>query len=130
MDAFPSYVRAAYGLDRSWVAEALCTTMGGDLRRAWVVSPEQRITLGDKTIRGENLIAAALGVCVGCPAQWACATYAVRSMADAGTWGMHIDDLRWLRRQPDAIPMIEVCEEVHEPVQSGIKNLRSIRSAA
>lgn len=130
MDDCPSYVKAGYGLSRTWVLDALCRDMGGEHRMAWVVSPEQRVNIGESVIKGEKLIDAALGVCFGCPVQYECATYAVRSMADAGTWGMRIDDLRWLRRQPDAVPIIEVCEEVHEPVQRGVQRLRAIRSAA
>lgn len=130
MDDFPSYVKAGYGLSRTWVKTALCSGIMGEHRMAWVVSPEQRVPIGDSVIRGEKLINAALGICVGCPVQYECATYAVKSMADAGTWGMPIDDLRWLRRQSDAIPIIEVCEEVGEPVQRGVHQIRAIRTAA
>lgn len=80
----------------------------------WQVAPGRRYN----GISGSELVKYALILCSNCPAQYDCATFAVKATMIAGTWSVPITQLRWLQNQPDALDMIEQAREDDVPVQA------------
>lgn len=108
---------ACYGLDRSWAKNGSC--FGWGTKRPgqptpWQVAPGRRY--GDYS--GSELVKYALLWCHSCPAQYDCASFAVRGKMIAGTWGLPITQLRWLQEQDDAFDLIELARQNGIAVQT------------
>ncbi len=135
-------IRAAHGLDRAWWDAAKCRQWeppddAGPLlgpwrdRRyrgpsIWQVEWDQEISWeGHETIRGQHLIALAVLICEGCPAQWDCATYAVRGLMQGGTWATTPRNVRWLVDEADApLDLIEAARSEGVPVNVAVRSAR------
>ncbi len=119
IDDLGKLIRAAYGLDTSWRRAAACRRWEPDevtpeleaWRRwdyegpsIWQVDNDQIMN----GIRGAKLIEIALMVCHACPAQYDCATWAVKAKVQAGTYGMKIPALLWLQTQDEPLDLIEM----------------------
>lgn len=82
----------------------------------WQVAPGRKYN----GISGSELVRYALIICHGCPAQYDCATYAVKATMIAGTWSMPVTQLRWLQAQDDGLDLIEIARSRHAAVQTVI----------
>ncbi len=126
-------ITAAFGLDRSWANEGYCRSWASTeaVPSPWQFDPKQVVVIersdGTKAkLFGHDMVRLALLDCRQCPAQYRCAEYAVRAQMVAGTWAMRIADLRWLRKQPEAIKLVEAWEEAGVPVQVAVREARGL----
>jgi hypothetical protein len=117
----PIHIASAQGVDRSWIARARCRPQGGavDPRTPWTVNPNETVKVGRSTYEGPELIAMALMICMGCPAQWDCARFGITTWPNWGTWACDIEDLRFMHRQGANIARrhIDYAEARSVPVQ-------------
>ena len=109
-------ITAAYGLDTEWMLKGSCHNWGSKRPghpTPWQVAPGRSY----HGLSGSELVKYALIVCSGCPAQYACAEYAVKATMIAGTWSMPVTQLRWLQARDDGLDMIEQARKDGVPVQ-------------
>lgn len=130
IDDLGNLITAAFGLDRDWSEKASChpkryVKASTTIPSPWQFDPHQKVTFTNAdgvktTIRGRQMIAAALLVCHSCPVQYECATYAVEGKVLAGTWGLGVFDLDWLRKQPNWREIIAEARRLRQPLQKAI----------
>lgn len=116
-------ITAAFGLDRTWVADASCRAWIADddpKPTPWQVNKSQNVN----GVRGSEMIKMALMVCHSCVAQYDCARFAVEGKMQAGTWAMGITNLVWLADQPDWAEIIAIAEDLGAPLDEYISTLR------
>ena len=121
-------IAAAVGLDRSWTERAAClgwATQAPGRPTPWQVGPGRRAAGSD--VSNSELVKLALLICRGCPVQYDCARYAVEGMMLAGTWGMPLTALEWLRKQDDWEELVEFAETVGAPIQDVVADVRRDR---
>jgi hypothetical protein len=126
IDSLGTLITAAFGIDTSWMAGGKCRGWNAENEigpTPWQVNPQQMVD----GVRGEEYIEIGLMVCFSCPAQYACANYAVEARMMAGTWAMHIGDLEWLRRQKDWEVILTAAELEELPVQRVVGETRRLR---
>lgn len=125
---FPLHVRLAYDHSLEWRAEGRCRGYDGQLRLAWSILPKEEVAFGDSVYLGSELIALALEFCRGCPVQYDCARYALRTAPSHtyiwGTWGAHMADLRWAKRTEVGEAVIDRAEAEAVPVQVALTEAR------
>jgi len=124
-DDLPLSIQRALQVDRSFYADAACSTAQGTPKIAWIASPGRKYLVGANTYSGEKLIELALTVCSTCPVQWKCATAALEADERAGIWSDTLDNLHWLRRQGQHRETIEMAESAGVTVQRTIVMLRT-----
>jgi hypothetical protein len=110
-------ITTAYDCDTKWMQEGSCFGWGSNRPghpTPWQVAPGQKYN----GISGAERVKYALIICSGCPAQYACAEYAVTALMIAGTWSMPITQLRWLQKQDDAVDLIHMARDALLPVQN------------
>lgn len=127
----PVYFTKGQNQDRVWKQEGLCRGAASDptnaFYQAWYAEERKVHVMPDGTrIRGAEMVAVALNTCGMCPAQWDCASWALRVDEDYGTWGMKIGDLKWLKTQPDALDIIEAARAAGEIVQAAVGRARAL----
>lgn len=95
-------VRAAEGLDRSWMPEGSCRNYpGGKDENGWTWWMAQTCAGKPKNTRDRLLheaAKAALLVCGNCPVQWRCVDYGVESMSITGIYGVDTQNMAFLQR--------------------------------
>jgi hypothetical protein len=100
-------ITAAYGLDTEWMEKGSCFKWGSNRPghpTPWQVAPGRKYN----GISGSELVRYALLICNTCPAQYDCATYAVKAQMIAGTWSMPITQLRLLQKQANKHDLIDM----------------------
>jgi hypothetical protein len=121
-------VTRAHDRDTSWHQDANCRGKSNNPEspwyNAWFTEPKTRHKFGDIWVMGEQLIQVALDLCMHCPVQWQCASWALAVDEPQGTWGMRFEDLHWLKKQKDPQYIIAVANDHSEPVQVVVKALR------
>jgi hypothetical protein len=123
-DLLPVSMAVAVGVSRDWAQQANCTVEGVHHPGAiFTIEPNEEL-LG---IEGKTWIQVALMSCFGCPVQWECTAFALRTWQNWGTWGLHIQDLRWLKKQgADAYTaLIDTARDHAVPVQVAVANAKS-----
>lgn len=132
IEDLPGYIRVALGLDLEWKVKGLCRYDNGATNIAWRVAPSDRIAVGGAKYVGAELIAYAEAVCELCPAQWACARYAIETEQQFGTWAMSMESLSWLRSSGgvDPLVLIDHADSEDVPVQVAVSRLRVALAAA
>lgn len=132
-------IRSAHGLDRAWWDQAKCKQWEPSEHPAlgpwrdqryvgpsiWQVDWSQRIEWEGRSVPGRALIELAVLVCQGCPAQWDCATYAVRGLMCGGTWAMTPKNLQWLIASENPLAVIDSARESGTPVEVAVRAARS-----
>jgi hypothetical protein len=113
-------ITAAFDLDRSWTARALCLAWVDDKPTPWQVNKSQTVD----GVSGQQMIKMALMVCSACPAQYDCCRFAVRGLMQAGTWAVGITNLGWLQEREDALEIIDDAEECGATLDPLITSLR------
>ena len=114
-------ITAAYGLDTNWMQGGSCYNWGSKREghpTPWQVAPGRKYN----GISGSELVRYALMICNSCPAQYDCATYAVKAQMIAGTWSLPITQLRWLQSRVDSQDLIEMAREGEIPMQKVAAN--------
>lgn len=118
----------SHGLDSTWKTEARCAGKSNNPNSpwydAWFIEPKGKRNLGGAIVRGTELIKVALDICMHCPVQWDCATYALDSNEPQGTWGMAFEDLRWVKKQKNAREIIDTARELGVAVQVAVPAVR------
>jgi hypothetical protein len=123
-DRLPRSMRAAQGQSLDWKEQARCRQ---GMRPSSIPHFAWKVDRKDK---GESLlgrdaevwIQLALAECRNCPAQYACARFAIDVDEKWGTWAMDIDMLKWLKKNAaDPKYIIDVAEEFGVPVQVAVK---------
>ena len=132
---YPRYVTRSHGHDTDWTEQAKCKGKSGAVDspwfNAWFIEPNAKQRIGDVMVRGEELIKVALDICMHCPVQWDCTTWALEVEEPQGTWGLPFEDLRWLRKHyTDPAGVIARAEQLSEPVQVFVKRLRAKANSA
>lgn len=129
-DDLPTYIRRAFGHDRSWMAEGSCAPHlrpRSTSHATWAVAHGETRLIDGVTYNGAVEEARALLVCMECPQQWLCGRWAVEVEEDAGTWAMPLRLLRWLKRQPDATSVIDHARVNDVPVQIAVSLVYEVR---
>lgn len=94
---------------------------------AWKISRgETRIVDGHRYV-GETCEWHVMPICRVCPQQWLCARYAVETDVRTGTWGVPYDDIRWLKKQPDAVSIIDHARVQSITIETAIRAVRAVR---
>lgn len=124
-----SLIRAAYGLDRSWVSRATCRDYPISQRRDG--KTPWHIDWGDRIdgVHGKKIVEMALMICFGCEAQYDCARYAIAGKMAAGTWSMPFSDLEELQKMEDGGAVIDEAEARGVPVQVHVRGVLDNRTA-
>jgi hypothetical protein len=126
---YPTYVKRCHGHDTSWTDQARCKGLSSDPKspwyNAWSTEPKTKHRFGDMVVLGEQLIKVGLDLCMHCPVQWDCATWALNVDEPQGTWGMRFEDLRALREIRNPLALIERARLAEVPVQVAVRRLRS-----
>jgi hypothetical protein len=100
----PMAVKRAAAVPRDYYDQALCRPGITDVPSlAWIADPNQTYHLGTQRVKGSVLNDLALLVCQTCPVQWECASAAITAEEAAGVWADTLDNLRVLRRHPEAL---------------------------
>lgn len=120
----PTHMRKVEGADRSWVERAKCktNTQGGRPGFAWTVDRRDGRIQG---LKAERWVALAVTICKACDAQYDCARFAIQVEERWHTWGMDIEDLKWLQRRADAGAIIDAAEDVGVPVSDAVVSIRA-----
>jgi len=121
--ALPKSMLAAQGQRLGWKDQAKCRSATGVPLQAWKI---------DRKDRGDNLagrpaqawISLALAICETCPVQWDCTRFALAVGERWHTWGVDIDDLRWLKDRDDAVTIIEWAERQGVSVQVAVRRVQ------
>lgn len=115
IDELGVLITAALYLDRTWMEHGKCRKWrypddpDGNIHRPspWHGS-RVPIKVGDVTVKTSEMAKVALMVCHGCPAQWDCATYAVKGKLQAGIWSMPLPALKAMQDdEGSALELIE-----------------------
>lgn len=129
-DDLPTYIRKAFGHDRSWMREGLCHPLNRDPRlphMTWMVPwGEVRIVDGVR-YEGAEMESLALPICAQCPQQWLCARWAIEVDERTGTWGIPFKLLQWLKRQPDNLTIVDNARVHQVTVQRAVQLVRDVR---
>lgn len=129
-DDLPTYIRRAFGKDRTWMVEGSCHPRNRPseiTEMAWKVPyGETRIVDGVK-YEGERMERIALPICANCPQQWLCTRWAIEVDERTGTWGVGYGQLRWLKKQPDALNIIDTARVNLVTVQRAVQKVRELR---
>ncbi len=129
-------IRAGYGLDRSWRRDAACRRWEPDdvspeleAWRKWDYEGPSIWQVGHQQkangVAGWKLIEMALMVCRGCPAQYDCASWAVKALAAGGTYGMSLPALLWLQKQDEPLELIAMARAGKLPVADVVDEART-----
>lgn len=122
-DHLPRHMRCAQGQNLDWKSGAKCRNAAGVPMMAWHVDRKDSKT----KLMGRPAtawIALALAICETCPVQWDCARFALAVGEKWHTWGMDVDDLRWLSTQREADRVVSMAEEHGVPVQVAVRRYR------
>lgn len=129
-DDLPTYIRKAFGHDRTWMSDGACHPSHRDPevpQMAWKVpAGETRVVDGVKYV-GEIMEKVALRVCDHCPQQWLCTRWAVDVDERTGTWGVSYKNLVWLKKQTDNVQIIDTARIHNIPIQQALKIVRELR---
>lgn len=120
----PAYIRAAYGVDRSWMVEAECssTRRNGTLEWWWKIGPGER-RAGQA---GRKWIEMAERVCVGCRAQYDCLRYAI-TVNEYYTWALSEEHRKELLNLPNYERYIDAAEATETPLLVMLERLQESR---
>jgi hypothetical protein len=126
-DAMPKATLRARGRDKKWMIDGRCRGHTGDMKYAWRIDPDRKVAvIAGVTVRVAELISAALKVCVGCPVQYDCVSWAVFVDEKGGTWGLSTDDMDWLKRRTDWETIIAKAQARHVPIQVAVRRARAV----
>ncbi len=140
-DDMPGAITKAFGIprvvDRRPLKDLRCLSPMGALRQAWHVLKGEFVgedgniytkridaPAGVTVVPGHKMIALALEHCKHCPAQWDCAEAAVEMSESWGTWGMILDDLRWLQSAREPMVLLAQARRSAMPVQVAVSRAR------
>lgn len=129
-DDLPTYIRKAFGRDRSWMYEGLCHVSQrppGTPALAWVIPAGEHRVIDGVEHNGDVMQAIALPICDKCPQQWLCTRWAVDVDERTGTWGIAYKQLVWLKKQPDATTIVDAARVNAIPIQYAVKKVRDYR---
>jgi hypothetical protein len=123
---YPVYLERTVGVSVSWQGRAKCKSTEHDVPRfAWTVG---RTDKGEQLqgIAPERWIALARTICESCAAQYDCVRFAMQVDERYNTWGLDIEDLRWLIKQAYARQLVETAEEMGVSVHQAVQRARGM----
>ncbi len=122
----PSYVTAAFGLDRSWMLEGRChpNACVSDLdglaaivrRDLWSMDRGDKLMVGGREVLGRELANLAELECRRCPVQWECVSYAIEGQLAFGTWALRQARRKVLAAMPDWAARVAAAKVEGRPV--------------
>lgn len=129
-DDLPTYIRKAFGHDRTWMQDAACHPLIRDPElphMTWMVPSGEVRIVGGVRYAGEEMEALALPICHECSQQWLCARWAVEVDERTGTWSIPFKQLQWLKKQEDALSIVDTARVHNVPVQRAVQIVRDVR---
>lgn len=116
----------AEGADFDWRERAACKGRTGLVQAAWRVAHGGDSQIGTIVISNDKLIEYALSQCLTCHCQWDCVIFALQTQANSCTYGVDLEELRWLRGKGEtaAVAFVEAARTEDVPVQVAIARHR------
>lgn len=129
-DAVPRATQRVAELDGDWKNEARCRGHAGHMRFAWTIDSDRKHPTIDGVERRDllttSVITMALTICRTCPVQYECVSWAVYVDETGGTWGLSVNDLKWLKGREDSEAFIRAAERRHTPIQVAVRRARAV----
>jgi len=122
----PVYLERIVGVSVEWQGRAKCKSNEHDVPRfAWTVGRSDK---GEQLqgIPPERWIALARTICESCEAQYDCVRFAMQVDERYNTWGLDIEDLRWLVKQTYAKALVDMAEETGVSVHQAVQRARGM----
>jgi hypothetical protein len=124
LDHAPVYIRAAVGQDLSWKERAKCRGQGVEMGGIWLLEDNDIVEFGESRYTGKVITEMALTWCSVCPVQYDCARFGVITGAKVGTYGVHLDLLKWLMKRSDWAQIISRAEHTDTPVHLAVRQAK------
>lgn len=94
---------------------------------SWKISRgEIRVVDGHRYV-GETCEQHVMPICRVCPQQWLCTRYAVETDVRTGTWGITYEQISWLKKQTDALSIIDHAKVRGRTVEEAVRIARTVR---
>lgn len=129
-DDLPTYIRKAFGHSRVWMDDAACHPLIRDpelSHMTWMVPFGETRVVDGVRYSGEMMESIALPICHECPQQWLCTRWAIEVDERTGTWGLPFKQLLWLKKQPDALSIVDTARVHNIPIQKAVRIVRDVR---
>lgn len=94
---------------------------------AWAVPKGETRVVDFIRYVGEDMERIAVPICHSCAQQWLCARWAIEVDERTGTWAMPYERLKWLKRQTDALAIIDSARVNEIPVDTAVQVIRRHR---
>lgn len=94
---------------------------------AWLVPYGETLVVDGRRYTGALMEARAMSFCRACPQQWSCTRWAIEVDEPTGTWGIPFSLLRWLKKQPDALLIVDSAAASHSTVEHHVLGIKAHR---
>lgn len=94
---------------------------------AWVIPAGETLVVQGHRYTGTVMEAKALPLCRICPQQWSCTRWAIEVDEPTGTWGIAYSLLKWLKKQPDSLMIVDSAAARHATVETHVLGVKSHR---
>lgn len=94
---------------------------------AWLVPYGETLAVDGRKYNGAVMEGKAMPLCRVCPQQWNCARWAIEVDEPIGTWGIPYSLLRWLKKQPDSLMIVDSAAAQHVTVEAHVLTIKARR---